>query len=86
MKPDIIVDYADKIDKLGELAEIQYDELGELWEILVTLWNHQDYFISPGFLQSVMDEIDAQLDNVTQNAQLEVIEETEKRTYKHLRW
>jgi hypothetical protein len=86
MNPQETIDYAEKVDKLGELCDLQYDELGELWEILVNLWNHQDYFINPEFLPALLKEIDAQLENIQQNAKIEIIDKTETRTYKNLQW
>lgn len=80
------IDYAEKVAKLGELCDLQYDELSELWEVLVNIWDYQDYFLSPGFLQSVMAEIDAQWDNIQQNATLcEEQEDTTVRTV-FLKW
>lgn len=80
------IDYTAKIGQLRELCDLQYDELGELWEMIIQLWNRQDYFLSPEFLPAILREIDAQLDNIEKNAKIEVIEKTETRTYKHLRW
>ena len=79
-----ISDMAYELDE--DYASIEGAELGELWSLLNAIWSRTDYAITDGFEMAIAKEIEAQYDNVKENAT--IVEETTsvQRKSKDLVW
>ena len=75
-----------KLDKLRDYVEFEYSSIGETWQLLIDLAMNHEYLLTPELLPALMAEIDTQLENITENAEVVDIEVNRVEKYRELKW
>lgn len=71
-----------KLAKLEKYAELENSEIGECWIALLSLVRRLDCCLSDGLAAAVEKEIEEQIANIEENA--EIVEREETRTVKFI--
>ncbi len=75
-----------KLNKLRDYVEFEYSSIGETWQLLIDLAMNRDYFLTQELLPALIAEIDAQLENITENAEIVAEERWSLQKVRELKW